>query len=105
MTYASAHVIFFIHERLLLLFLGCFLGSFLSRSGLCFHGSLEVSEYGEVTEGGLLYLRHFYLRLFCLSGFLGSLSGSLFALLPSTEVRNEDTFCVAVEDFEASGIK
>ena len=92
--------------RLLFVFFLCFLGSsflsrcllsrFLSRFVLSFHRSFEVSENTEITESSLLYLRQIVLRLF-LSGFLSSLGRCLFALLPCTEVRNEDTLSVAVE--------
>ena len=94
------------------LFCGLLCGGFclgslsgLGRLSLCFEGSLQFCESGEITESGLLYLRQVESGFFSLSGFLSCLGSSLLALLPCAEVRNEDTLSVTVEDFEASGIK
>ena len=57
--------------------------SSLGRFSLCFHRSLEVCESGEITEGGLLYLRQVESGFFSLSGFLSCLRSCLLALLPS----------------------
>ena len=76
---------------------GFFCRSFLSRSSLSLHGSLELCESGEITKSGLLYLRQIESGFLSLSSFLSSLSRSLFALLPSAEVAYENTLSVAVE--------